>query len=138
MHFASLLLLAGGSLAAPHMPHMERELRQLTSPELSKRIDPTARRDFDLDAIHRIKQIQLGPRPFYLVDDLEPSPLKDELLKCADRPSKASSWSIGHRGGGTLQFPEHTVQSNLAGARMGAGVLGELGCGFGSSRVQVG
>lgn len=122
MQFVSLLLLAGSSLGAPHM---ERELGQLTNPELSKRIDPAAHRDFDLEAIRPIKQVQLGPRPFYLVDDLEPSALKDKLQKCTERKSKASSWSIGHRGGGTLQFPEHTVQSNLAGARMGAGVLGE-------------
>lgn len=34
-----------------------------------------------------------------------------------------SAWTIGHRGGGTLQFPEETVESTMAGARMGAGIL---------------
>ena len=32
-------------------------------------------------------------------------------------------FSIGHRGGGPLQFPEHTKESHEAGARMGAGIL---------------
>lgn len=36
------------------------------------------------------------------------------------RPSKLS---IGHRGGGTLFIPEETVESQRAGARMGAGIL---------------
>lgn len=70
-----------------------------------------------------IKQISLGPRPYYLVDDMSPSPLKEKLQACTEEPQTASTWSIGHRGGGTLQFPEHTVESNLAGARMGAGIL---------------
>ena len=34
-----------------------------------------------------------------------------------------TDFSIGHRGGGTLQFPEHTKESHEAGACMGAGVL---------------
>lgn len=72
-----------------------------------------------------IKSIQLGPRPFWLVDDMDAGPLKDKLSACAAnteryRPSK---WSIGHRGGGTLMIPEETVESTLAGARMGSGVL---------------
>ncbi|CAK9783635.1 PLC-like phosphodiesterase [Cutaneotrichosporon oleaginosum] len=70
-----------------------------------------------------ITQISLGPRPYYLVDDMSPSPLKDQLTQCKEHTQKTSKWSIGHRGGGTLQFPEHTVESNLAGARMGAGIL---------------
>ena len=70
-----------------------------------------------------IKQIELGPRPYYLVNDLEEGPLKDKLSSCKDMKMKKSTWSIGHRGGAPLQFPEETRQSNLAGARMGAGVL---------------
>ncbi|HTU62799.1 MAG TPA: glycerophosphodiester phosphodiesterase family protein, partial [Polyangiales bacterium] len=69
------------------------------------------------------KNIQVGPRPYYLVDQLSPGPLKDKLESCADKPLKATEFSIGHRGGGTLQFPEHTKQSHEAGARMGAGIL---------------
>src|SRR5215510_15212893 len=68
--------------------------------------------------------VQLGPRPFYLVEKMDPSGLKDTLQKCADRPSFFQTpFSIGHRGGGTLQFPEHTRESHEAGARMGAGIL---------------
>src|SRR5262249_20695842 len=68
--------------------------------------------------------VQLGPRPFYLVEKMDPSGLKDTLQQCADRPSFFQTpFSIGHRGGGTLQFPEHTKESHEAGARMGAGIL---------------
>lgn len=109
------LVLLGGALAAPQLQPLE------------KRVDPAAHRDFDLDSIRDIKQIQLGPRPFYLVQDMEPSPLKSKFEQCTEKKSSTTSWAIGHRGGGTLQFPEHTVQSALAGARMGAGVLGESG-----------
>jgi glycerophosphoryl diester phosphodiesterase len=43
--------------------------------------------------------------------------------------------SIGHRGGGTLFFPEETVESTMAGARMGAGIL-ECDVSFTSDRVR--
>jgi glycerophosphoryl diester phosphodiesterase len=66
--------------------------------------------------------VQLGPRPFFLVDLLEGGPLKDKLKSCANGPFKRTSFSIGHRGA-PLQFPEHTEQSYRAGAKMGAGVL---------------
>lgn len=70
-----------------------------------------------------IKKIELGPRPYYLVDNLEPGPLKSKLASCSEMDMKPSTWSIGHRGGAPLQFPEHSKESNLAGARMGAGIL---------------
>jgi len=66
--------------------------------------------------------VQLGPRPFFLVDDLPPGPLKARLQRCQDGPFRASDFSIGHRGA-ALQFPEHTRESYVAGARMGAGIL---------------
>lgn len=71
-----------------------------------------------------VKSTQLGPRPFYLVDQLEPGNLKDELSHCARRTRnyKVSDFSIGHRGA-ALQFPEHTQESYVAAARMGAGIL---------------
>ncbi|MGU3493752.1 glycerophosphodiester phosphodiesterase family protein [Xanthobacteraceae bacterium A53D] len=65
---------------------------------------------------------QLGPRPFYLVDDLDPGPLKDKLKSCEAGPFQRSSFSIAHRGA-PLQFPEHTREAYMAGARMGAGVM---------------
>lgn len=66
--------------------------------------------------------IQLGPRPYFLVDDMTPGPLKDKLKSCSEGPFKKSDFSIGHRGA-ALQFPEHTKESYEAGARMGAGIL---------------
>lgn len=69
------------------------------------------------------KTVQVGPRPYYLVDQMSPGPLKDKLQRCGDGPFKTTDFSIGHRGGGTLQIPEHTKESHEAGARMGAGIL---------------
>ena len=66
--------------------------------------------------------VQLGPRPYYLVDALPPGPLKQELLACGDGPFEKTDFSIGHRGA-ALQFPEHTRESYVAAARMGAGLL---------------
>jgi glycerophosphoryl diester phosphodiesterase len=66
--------------------------------------------------------VQLGPRPFFLVDDMTPGPLKTRLQSCSEGPFKQSDFSIGHRGA-ALQFPEHTRESYEAGARMGAGIL---------------
>jgi glycerophosphoryl diester phosphodiesterase len=72
----------------------------------------------------RAPHVQLGPRPFYLVDKMAPSRLKRALQRCVKRPFfSPTDFSIGHRGGGALQFPEHTKESHEAGARMGAGVL---------------
>jgi glycerophosphoryl diester phosphodiesterase len=67
-------------------------------------------------------RVQLGPRPFFLVNDMENSTLKSELLSCSSGPSKKTDFSIGHRGA-ALQFPEHTRESYEAAARMGAGIL---------------
>src|SRR6266513_550075 len=68
------------------------------------------------------RNVQVGPRPFYLVDKMSPGPLKRKLEQCSEGPFKKTDFSIGHRGGGTLQFPEHTKESHEAGARMGAGI----------------
>ncbi len=68
--------------------------------------------------------VQLGPRPFYLVERMADSPLKQRLQGCAAqiREYRRSAFSIGHRGA-PLQFPEHTRQGYVAAARMGAGML---------------
>jgi len=66
--------------------------------------------------------VELGPRPYYLVEDMDEGPLKKELEACADGPFKSSQFSIGHRGA-ALQFPEHTKESYEASARMGAGIV---------------
>lgn len=66
--------------------------------------------------------VQVGPRPLYLVDNMDDGELKQKLAACMTGPSSTSTWSIGHRGA-PLLFPEHTVESNVAAARMGAGIL---------------
>jgi glycerophosphoryl diester phosphodiesterase len=71
----------------------------------------------------RRASVQLGPRPFYLVDKMKEGGLKRKLESCAAGPFYQTDFSIGHRGGAPLQFPEHTKESHEAGARMGAGIL---------------
>jgi glycerophosphoryl diester phosphodiesterase len=66
--------------------------------------------------------VQLGPRPYYLVEDMEEGWLKRKLERCAEGPFEKTDFSIGHRGA-ALQFPEHTKESYEAAARMGAGIL---------------
>lgn len=74
---------------------------------------------------HPIKRVDIGPRPGFLVDNMDAGPLKDKLQTCLEsgEPLKASLLSVAHRGGGTLQIPEHSLESNMAGARMGSGIL---------------
>jgi glycerophosphoryl diester phosphodiesterase len=65
---------------------------------------------------------QLGPRPFFLVDDMDEGALKDALKQCEAGPFYRTDFSIGHRGA-AMQFPEHTRESYVAAARMGAGIV---------------
>jgi len=76
-------------------------------------------RERDGDRGHNV---QVGPRPYYLIDKMSPSPLKRKLEQCRAGPFFKTDFSIGHRGGGPLQFPEHTKESHEAGSRMGAGI----------------
>jgi len=71
-----------------------------------------------------IGPVQLGPRPFFLVDDMSDSALKRQLQQCVKQRDNYTprNFSIGHRGA-PLQFPEHTKESYEAAARMGAGVI---------------
>ena len=66
--------------------------------------------------------VSIGPRPFFLVDNMDDGALKERLQACMAGPFERSNWSIGHRGA-PLLFPEHTVESNVAAAVMGAGIL---------------
>ena len=63
-----------------------------------------------------------GVRPFYLVNDMDESPLKDELLACKGQLPSKTDFSLAHRGA-PLQFPEHTYDGYVASAQMGAGIL---------------
>lgn len=66
--------------------------------------------------------VQLGPRPFFLVENMDDGDLKDALAACSNGPFETTAFSIGHRGA-PLQFAEHTRESYEAAARMGAGIL---------------
>jgi len=66
--------------------------------------------------------IQLGPRPYFLVNDMAEGSLKNRLRHCGDGPFRRTQFSIGHRGA-ALQFPEHTQESYEAAALMGAGIV---------------
>lgn len=68
------------------------------------------------------QSVQLGPRPYFLVHDMDESPLKQQLLRCENMDFQQSDFSIGHRGA-PMQFPEHTRESYIAAARMGAGIM---------------
>ena len=73
----------------------------------------------------RLTKVSIGPRPFYLLSQMnDDDPLKQALGQCADRivEYRTSDFVIGHRGA-ALQFPEHTFQSHDAASRMGAGLV---------------
>jgi glycerophosphoryl diester phosphodiesterase len=79
--------------------------------------------DFDHDRHERRDDsIQLGERPFFLVQGMDAGPLKSRLLKCKNGPFRRTDFSIAHRGA-PLQLPEHTKEAYEAGARMGAGIV---------------
>jgi glycerophosphoryl diester phosphodiesterase len=65
---------------------------------------------------------QLGVRPFYLVENMDAGTLKSELSECKTFSFEKTDFSIGHRGA-SMQFPEHTRESYIAAAQMGAGIV---------------
>lgn len=68
------------------------------------------------------KNIQVGTRPYFLINSMEDGELKSKLQECADDPLSETDFSIGHRGA-PLQYPEHTKESYDAAIRMGAGIV---------------
>jgi glycerophosphoryl diester phosphodiesterase len=66
--------------------------------------------------------VQVGVRPFYLVEGMDASPLKTKLQQCEAGPFYRSKFSISHRGA-PLEFPEHSQESYAAANRMGAGII---------------
>ncbi len=66
--------------------------------------------------------VQLGVRPFYLIENMDDGVLKTKLQQCKAGPFSKSDFSIGHRGA-PLQFPEHTKESYVAAALQGAGIM---------------
>jgi glycerophosphoryl diester phosphodiesterase len=81
-----------------------------------------ADRDKDREEKDRRENVQVGPRPFYLVDQMTEGQLKKTLEQCKKGPFARTDFSIGHRGAG-LQFPEHTLESYEAAIEMGAGIV---------------
>lgn len=77
---------------------------------------------FGLTAQAFTAPVELGPRPYYLIDRMESGALKEKLLSCTAMPFTKSDFSIGHRGA-AMQFPEHTSESYKAAIRMGAGII---------------
>lgn len=73
-------------------------------------------------SIAKTRLVELGPRPYYLVEKMENSTLKTELQECSEDSFAKTDFSIGHRGA-SMQFPEHTKESYEAAARMGAGII---------------
>ncbi len=73
---------------------------------------------------NEVSNIQLGVRPYFLIEDINPSyqDLKETLKACSEKIPQKSDFSIGHRGA-PMQFPEHTKESYLAAIRMGAGIV---------------
>ncbi|MHB1051763.1 MAG: glycerophosphodiester phosphodiesterase family protein [Thiobacillus sp.] len=84
--------------------------------------DDRHERDDQRGSIRAAQSVQLGPRPFFLVEDMQDGMLKRTLQQCANGPFRKSDFSIGHRGA-AMQFPEHTQESYEAAARMGAGIV---------------
>ena len=79
-------------------------------------------RDDDKSSAQRKLNVQVGVRPFYLVEGMDDSALKTRLQQCEAGPFYRSKFSISHRGA-PLEFPEHTHESYEAANRMGAGII---------------
>lgn len=111
--FLTTLLVSGGLLAA-NIAHSQ---------------DDTNITLWDDALVNAAQQVTLGPRPLFLVNDMSADndherALKASLLNCAAEQTQwqRSPLTIGHRGA-PLQFPEHTLESYIAGAQGGAGIL---------------
>ncbi|KAF9732622.1 hypothetical protein PMIN06_012231 [Paraphaeosphaeria minitans] len=66
--------------------------------------------------------VQVGDRPYYLVNNMDDGPLKSKLQSCSEGPFKTSDFVVSHRGA-SLQIPEHTTEGLAAARRQGAGIL---------------
>ena len=57
------------------------------------------------------ESVQLGPRPFFLVNDMKSSALKNKLLSCSDGPFEKTDFSIGHRGAALLRAHQRACEA---------------------------
>ena len=85
---------------------------------------------------HKKFNVQVGVRPYYLVDNMDDGPLKEKLESCSEQEFKTSDFVFAHRGA-PLQFPEHTLQSYKAAHRMGAGMI-ECDVAFTKDKQRIG
>src|SRR5262249_35487817 len=79
-------------------------------------------RDDDHRGHHDRINVQVGVRPFYLLEGMDDGALKDRLKQCEAGPFYTSHFSISHRGA-PLEFPEHSHGAYEAAHRMGAGII---------------
>jgi glycerophosphoryl diester phosphodiesterase len=85
--------------------------------------DDHDRRDDDRQEARAGKlNVQVGVRPFYLVEGMDEGALKRKLQQCAAGPFYQTKFSVSHRGA-PLEFPEHSHESYEAAHRMGAGII---------------
>lgn len=113
-HSFLITMLVSGGLLAANTTHAQEE---------------TDAKLWDNALVKAAQQVTLGPRPLFLVNDMSTDndherELKASLLSCAAEQTQwqRSPLTIGHRGA-PLQFPEHTLESYIAGAQGGAGIL---------------
>lgn len=71
---------------------------------------------------HTRLNVQVGDRPYFLVNDMDEGPLKEKLETCSEGPFKTSDFVFAHRGA-SLQYPEHTYAAYSAARRQGAGII---------------
>jgi glycerophosphoryl diester phosphodiesterase len=112
MNQTTCLVLGIGALLLASTANADRD-------DDSRYATGASRGDFRKPAHSRI---ELGPRPEFLVNEMNDGPLKQRLRACLDEEPRRTDFSIGHRGA-PLQFPEHTKESYVAAARMGAGIV---------------
>ncbi|HDZ48086.1 hypothetical protein LCGC14_0025490 [marine sediment metagenome] len=112
------LLIAAGLLAANGAYAQE-----------TSNVQEVTEQFWDDALVSAAQQVTLGPRPLFLVNDMSTDndherALKASLLACAAEQTQwqRSPIAIGHRGA-PLQFPEHTLESYIAGAQGGAGIM---------------
>jgi glycerophosphoryl diester phosphodiesterase len=110
---ALTMATTAGFATLAHADRDDRDAGRKGQPDNTVRIGP--RPSFPVT-------VQLGPRPFFLVDDMREGSLKERLQACSRGPFRRTDFSIGHRGA-CMQFPEHTRESYIAAARMGAGIM---------------
>ena len=63
-----------------------------------------------MDAVKEFR-VQVGPRPYYIIDEMESSKLKRKLERCSEISFYGTGFSIGHRGG-TIERPGRLIEGS--------------------------